>query len=480
MGSTKTISILTAQKPRDAHFVGIGGSGMRALASVLTEQGWTVSGSDLKPESAKKLIAPGIRVHRGHASDHVPQDVQLLVYSDAIPSDNPERRRAEQLQIESLSYAQLLGRLTSAHRTLAVSGTHGKSTVTAMAADILVRAGLDPTVICGAAPIRNSGSTAIGELGGRHGHGEFALVEACEYRKNFLHLQPHVAVLLNIEPDHFDYYRTSEQLTAAFARFIEKVPADGFVIVGHESTAAKQIALTSGRRTVTFGLYSEAHWRATNLEQSRGRYRFDLLRHGKRLSRMVLSVPGKHQVLNALAAAVLARHCGVSVQQIALGLASFRGLRRRLEIRGTWNSATWIDDYAHHPTEVKASLAAVRQMFPRRRICCVFQPHQASRLTALLDETAASLHNAETVAVAEVFRAREGTPQPGEATAADLAFQLRDAGIDVLGEHDPAAIARQLSGELGPTDVLVTMGAGDLGKIFYEFRERAGRNRAVA
>jgi UDP-N-acetylmuramate--alanine ligase len=475
----KAVKFHSVDKPRHAHFVGIGGSGMRALASVLAEQGWSVSGSDLRPASTKRLSARGICIRRGHASDHVPANARLLVYSDAIPVENPERGRAEHLHIESLSYAQLLGRLTGNQRTLAVAGTHGKSTVTAMTAEILVRAGLDPTVICGAAPIRSSDSS-IGAVGGRNGNGSLALVEACEYRENFLQLKPSVAVLLNIEPDHFDYYRTNEQLTTAFTRFAQQVPEDGLILAGHESPTAQQIALTSGRHVVTFGLQSEAHWRATNLEQSRGRYRFDLVRHGRRMSRIVLSVPGKHQVLNALAAAALARHCGVSVQQISQGLAAFRGLKRRLEPRGTWNGATWIDDYAHHPTEVKASLATVRQMFPRRRICCVFQPHQASRLTALLDETAASLHNADRIAVANVFRAREAAPQPGEATAADLSARLFASGLDVAAEHDPALIARQLASELGPTDVLVTMGAGDLGKIFDEFNERVRRNRAVA
>jgi len=470
-------------QPRIAHFVGIGGSGMRALATVLLEQSWTISGSDLRPEDAEGLIARGVRVFGDHASSNVPADAEVVIYSDAIPADNPERRKAEALGIPAYSYAQMLGEITSSSsapmRTLAIAGTHGKSTVTAMAAEILIRAGLDPTVICGASPIaRHENGTA--ETGGRNGKGDIALVEACEYRENFLHLAPEAAAILNIEPDHFDYYRSTEQLTAAFEKFASQVSPTGLLIVGSESSRAASIAKATDRNVTTFGLSADADWRATNLQQNRGRYRFELMRHGRLLTTVTLAIPGRHNVLNALAAAALTRHCGVSSQQIAQGLAFFAGLKRRLESRGRWHRTPWVDDYAHHPTEVKAALLAVRQMFPRRRIFCVFQPHQASRLTILLDELAASLQNADKLAVTKVFRAREGAPRPGEATAVDLAATVRAGGVDVLDEHSPLAIARRAAQELQPGDVLVTLGAGDLGKIFHEFRQRVGRDRAVA
>ena len=305
------------------------------------------------------------------------------------------------------------------------------------------------------------------------------MIEACEYRDNFLHLTPDVATLLNIEPDHFDYFRTSEQLNASFTKFVNRVPEDGLVIANYDNPSAHALAIRSGRKTISFGLSGEADWQATKLEHSRGRYRFDLVRHGHRLTTVTLAVSGRHNVLNGLAAATLARHCGASAQQIAQGLAGFRGLKRRLEIRGRFGTVPWIDDYAHHPTEINAALAAVRQMFPRRQIYCVFQPHQASRLTILLDEFAASLHNADKLAVTKVFRAREGAPRAGEATAVDLAATVRTLGTPVLDEHSPTAIARDLLTELKPDDVLVTLGAGDLGKIFHEFRERTRRDRAV-
>jgi UDP-N-acetylmuramate--alanine ligase len=472
-----------------AHFVGVGGAGMQALATVLSESGWIVSGSDLEIEQCRSLSVSGIDVVAGHAASNVPSEATVVVRSAAVPESNPEVRWAGRLQIPLRTYAEMLGTVSREFDTLAVAGTHGKSTVTAMVAEILFRAGLDPTVICGASPSGISSKTtnpsrknlqAIGPSGGRRGKGRYAVVEACEYRGNFFHLQPKVATVLNLEHDHFDCYRTPAQLIAAFERFIQQVPEDGLVVTSEDCHEIKEIARAAGRHAVTFGVASDANWRAANLEHSRGRYRFELVRHGKRLTRVVLSVAGRHNVANAVAAAAVARHCGVSVQQIAQGLASFRGLGRRLELRGRFGAARWIDDYAHHPTAIKATLETVRQTFPKRRLCCVFQPHQASRLTALLDEFVLVLHNADAIAVVDVYRAREGVPQPGDATAHDLAAQLRADGCEVLDEHQPQNIARQLAKKLQPGDVLVTLGAGDLGKNFDEFRERIRRNRAVA
>ncbi len=473
-----------AEGSKVAHFVGVGGSGMQALASVLSDRGWIITGSDLQSETGHELAPLATAIQVGHRPANVPSNAQVLIYSDAIPIDNCERIYAEHLRIPCFSYAQMLGKLTESKRTIAVAGTHGKSTVTAMTAEILVRAGLDPTVICGAMPrdtIQGPAThSAIGRFGGCNGGGALALVEACEYRENFLHLSPSVSVVLNIEPDHFDYYTTRPQLTAAFNKFVARTSSDGLMVISADCPVAKSLVTSTDRHVATFGFADDADWRAGNLEHARGRYRFDLMRRDKRLARVALSVPGRHNVANALAAAAIARHAGVSVQHIVQGLAAFRGLKRRLDARWTFEGVTWIDDYAHHPAEVTATLATLRQMFPRRRICCVFQPHQASRLTALLDEFAVSLHNADRVAVAEVFRAREGVPQLGDATASDLADRLRFDGMDVWHEHRPGTIVERLAEELQSGDVLATLGAGDLGKYFYEFHKRLRRDCAAA
>jgi len=460
------------RSPRRAHFVGIAGSGMRSLAAVLLGWGWYVSGSDTAPESVRFLAARGAKIHAGHASHYLPSGSDVLIYSDAVPESNPERRRAAELGIPTQSYFQVLGRLMSGTRGIAVAGTHGKSTVTAMLADLLVQAGLDPAVVFGATPIGQA-------CGGKPGKGQVTLVEACEYRSNFLHLRPTHAIILNIEPDHFDCFASFAQLRQAFARFAASVPQHGLLIVPDYLSLEwlGESGVSCG--VESFGLGPQAHWSARDLVADQGRFRFIISRAGKRLCQVRLQVPGRHNVLNALAAASLAWHQGVSPEQIASGLSKFSGLHRRLENVGTRGQVIFVDDYAHHPTEVTAGLLTLRAMFPGRRLWCVFQPHQASRTQHLLDEFAQSLQNADRVAVAEVFRAREAPRRPGEVTAADLAQRARKAGAWVAPVHTPDRIVRLLEADLAPGDVLVTMGAGDIGKICHAFVDRLREDRAA-
>ena len=516
-------------RPQRAHLIGIAGNGMRALADVLLGWGWTLSGSDLnvaafsryggadilvgskdpdKHDRQECLPHQGVRLFEGHAAGHLPTDTELVVYSDAVPADNPELRRAAELGIPTLSYFQMLGRLGVGRRTVAVAGTHGKSTTTAMLAHLLVAAGCDPTVVYGATPI---GATSGGRAGqGRSvfdvgwversephqkfpedggarfarptlqpcpnsrtdwpchaGRNDLMLVEACEYRANFLHLRPHQAAILGIEPDHFDCYDLLEQLEDAFWRFAALLTDDGFLLMRHNCPSMRRATAGLRCRVESFGMSSDADWSA-HLRDAGGTpslRRFEIRRFGHRLCEVELPMPGRHNVLNALAAAALAYENGLSADQISAGLATFPGLHRRLERLGTWRGAAVIDDYAHHPTEVTAALAAVRDMFPRARVWCVFQPHQASRTARLLDELAASLQNADKVLVGEIFRAREGDPQPGEVTAADLARHAAELGVEVVPGHADVEIRRTLETQLAPGDVLVTLGAGDVGKL---------------
>jgi UDP-N-acetylmuramate--alanine ligase len=411
------------------------------------------------------------------------------------------------------SYFQTLGKLMLDRRGIAVAGTHGKSTTTAMLASLLVAAGHDPTVVFGAA--------ALGEQsGGRAGRGPLLVVEACEYRANFLHLSPQQAVILAVEPDHFDCYGSPGQLHDAFRRFARRIPEGGLLVTHHDcrvleeclgradvipkaagndtSPKRKQgaqpgpsLALRAsmdrlagptgqlGCRRETFGFQAAADWAALNLDSQRGRYAFDLVRQGRKLVRVRLRVPGKHNVANALAAAALAWENGVGLEPMVWGLETFAGLRRRLERLGCWRGVTLLDDYAHHPTEISATLRAVREMYPGRRIWCVFQPHQASRTAHLLDELAASLQNADRVFVAEIFRAREPAHQPGEVTAADLARRIRLSESEVPRVHGTDLIFRLLGTRLAPGDVLITMGAGDIGKLNHAFVDRLRQDRAA-
>jgi len=469
-GMTQTLAggsaAAVAERPRRAHLVGIAGSGMSSLARLLSDWGWTLSGSDCALAGTADLAARGVALHEGHAHDYLPDDVDLVVCSDAIGADNPELSSAAARGIPIRSYFEMLASLGRGRRTLAVAGTHGKSTATAMAAEIFVRAGLDPTAIYGATPVgRPSGARA--------GRSRWMLVEACEYRANFLKLRPEAAVVLGIEPDHLDYYGSREALQAAFARFVALVPAGGLVLVRHECAATRAVSAAAAGRVETFGLDPRAGYTARNLRPRAGRYAFELVRHGDCLGEIRLQVPGRHQVLNALAAAALALEHRAAMADVAATLEAFRGLRRRLEVRGVWRGVDLVDDYAHHPTEVAATLATIREMYPQRRVWCVFQPHQACRTAHFLDEFAASLQNVDKLMVAEIFRAREPQPRRGEITAADLAAQAAAGGVEVMAAHEPRAIVRRLRDRLAEGDVLVTMGAGDIGGIHAQLKGRS-------
>ncbi len=454
---------------------------MRSLAHVLLQKGWRLSGSDLLIRCDDSLTKAGIRIYAEHAAENVSPGVDLVIHSSAIAADNSELFRAAKLGIPIVSYAEMLGLLMVGRRGLAIAGTHGKSTTTAMTAEILMAAGCDPTYVYGASPCGDGD-------GGRAGNGPIVLVEACEYRENFLQLPPHDAVILNVEPDHFDCYPTREGLDDAFGRFAAMLPREGTLIVPSGDYAAGWDQRACERRPTeqeswwagvccaglshptvcrieTFGLSEDADWRAVNVRSKCGRYSFDLIRHDCRLGRVELAVFGRHNFLNALAAAALAAVNGCPAEAILAGLANFRGLRRRLErVYEADGLAIW-DDYAHHPTEISTTLATIREISPHSRIWCLFQPHQASRTACLLDELALSLQNAERVLIADIFRAREGPPKAGEVTAADLAARTRALGQEVFGSHALTDIQHYLQTHLTKSDVLVVIGAGDIGRI---------------
>lgn len=427
-----------------AHLVGVAGAGMRSLARLLLEAGWDVSGSDL---------ALG-----GHDAVAVTPQLDLVVHSAAIGHDNVELQRARELNVPTMGYAEALRLLSHGRTTLAVAGTHGKSTTTAMLAEILHAGGLDPSYLFGAAGVRTDAP------GGHCGDDPVFAVEACEYRRHFLHLAPQMAVITGIEPDHFDCYPDINALEESFAEFADRVPADGLVLRRAECKVARRVSADVAARVVTFGGVVGADWRAVPLEQDRGRYTFRIERAGRSFVECRLLVPGRHNMFNALAAAALAAEFGVPAEAIAAGISHFRGLSRRLETIRTEHGLRHVDDYAHHPTEVAAALAAIREMYPAARLWCVFQPHQVSRTEHLLDELAASLQNADKVVVADVFAARESSPDV-RGLAVALAELTTRRGATVVPLHDTEEIAAHLASELQPGDVLATLGAGDIRKV---------------
>ena len=450
-----------------AHFVGAGGSGMRSLAAVLHEAGWGITGSDSSAVDAKTYPFP---VFSGHNAQNLPENIHYLIHSDAVQPGNAELTAATERGIPCKSYFQALGELMCDRVGVAVAGTHGKSTVTAMAASCLVASGMDPTVVYGAAKPGKA-------HGGRFGSGPVMLVEACEYRQNFLQITPHAAVILGVEPDHFDCFPTPESLDRAFADFAQNIAADGHLLARHECPRARCAATAAACRVETFGFSPHADWHACIKDISRGIYTISVLHRRTHLLTARLNVPGRHQALNATAAVALAAQLGAKTEAIQEAIEHFSGIQRRLQRVGCVNNVIFLSDFAHHPTEIRVTLEAVREIDPDRRLVCVFQPHQAGRTAALLDETAVSLNNVDKLALMEIYRAREGPVRPGDVTSSDLAAAIRRHGgtVDLvpnenmLGED---ALADYLQSTIRPGDWLLAMGAGDIGRKLHEALRR--------
>ena len=466
------VSTSTLIRPRDdaalriesagrAHLVGAAGAGMQAMADVLHDAGWTLSGSDPR---AGTLRNPRFDVAGEHRAEAVDSAVGLVVYSDAVPIANPELERARELGIPVLGYPQLLGQLSETRTTAAVAGTHGKSTTTAMAAQILSTAGGDPTVIYGATPIDRQNRSRLGR-------GRWLLAEACEFRENFRHLQPDIAVVLGIEHDHVDCFDAPDDVEAAFSRFAAKVPAEGLVLARADCPATRRACRRLVCASETFGFSVDATWQATALRERCGYYSFQLRCRRRLVCEVKLSVPGRHNVVNALAAAALASHCGASGTVIGAGLSQFAGLRRRTEPVADDGFVALVDDYAHHPAAMTAALQTVRQMYPARRLWCLFEPHQSSRTIRLLDQFARTLHNADRIVVTEVFPAREETGV-ARAVSADLVERLKSLGAHAVFRSTAEEIVGHLQSSVQPGDVFAVLGAGDIGAVAHELGKR--------
>lgn len=448
-------------QPQLFHFLGIGGAGMRALATVMDCEEVSVSGSDCSPAACDELG------DRGWAIDPATNGVDLsevdaLICSDAIHADHPVRRDAARLGVAIQSYADLVGKHLIDQAGAAIAGTHGKSTTTAMVAEILIAAGLDPTVFCGAVPISGWSAT-----GGRRGRSDLVVAEACEYRDNFLKLRGSVAAITNIEPDHFDFFKTAPQLQNSFRRFAAGVDRAGVLVVNQNCSSARDASRAAQCRVETFGHGAEADWNAEISDWRDGCAELRLKFRGKVLGTALLKVLGEHNVLNAIAAVAVAMHCGARPNDVVEGLTGYSGLRRRLQRVGEFENVHIWDDYAHHPTEIRAALESLRRVRPASRIVCVFQPHQVSRTEALFDEFADALQLADLVLVAPIFRARERRSKGSEPSADDLASHISRCGTPSFACGDFQCIQSVLKLVCCTGDVLVTLGAGDIWKVSH-------------
>jgi UDP-N-acetylmuramate--alanine ligase len=447
---------------RKLHFVGIGGIGMSGIAEILVDQKFAVTGSDRAPgENTERLEQLGVKVSIGHDAKNVDQDVDVLVFSSAIPPDNPEILEAQRRKIPVIRRAEMLAEVMRLKYGIGIAGTHGKTTTTSMVSLVLIEGGIDPTVIVGGRLRGLAGSNA------RLGKGEFIVVEADEFDRSFLSITPTIAVLTTLETDHLDCYRDLEDIKGAFIQFAGKVPFYGFVVLCLDEPALQEIMPKIKKKIITYGLNGQADLQAVDLVHKQNTTRFLVVHEGKDLGEITLQIPGKHNVQNALAAIAVGTELNLPFEKIRAGIEKFTGVFRRWEVKAEVDGITVVDDYAHHPTEIKATLSGAKAGW-RRRVVAVFQPHLYSRTRDFYDEFGRSFFNADVLVVTDVYPAREEPIQgiTGEIIA-NAALQFGHKSVHYV--PDKRAVPDFLMKIRKKGDIIITIGAGDIWKYGEEF-----------
>ncbi len=444
---------------KSIHFVGIGGVGMSGIAEVLVNLGYRVTGSDARSsEITRRLQAAGARVYEGHAAAHA-RGAQVVVVSSAVAPGNPEVAEARRLGVPVVLRAQMLAELGRMKKTVTVAGSHGKTTTTSMVAMALRAAGADPTIIIGG-QLKNIRSNA------KLGVGEYLVAEADESDGSFLHLTPLVAVVTNVDDDHMDHYGTMAALQDAFVAHLQRLPFYGAAVVCADDPVLRALRPRITRPTVTYGFSAGADWRARGTRLSKDGSTCEVLHKGRRALTLRLRVPGRHNVSNALAALAAGRFLGFDLKRLARGLSEFRGVGRRLDRLGAAGGVEFVDDYGHHPTEVRATLAAVAGLWKAERVVVVFQPHRYSRTKRLAKEFGPAFQGADKVWVTEIYPAGE---KPLRGVSAGLIVDAaRRAGADCA----PFPGALEAAKQLKSGDVVLTLGAGDVWKIGEDLLRR--------
>lgn len=454
-------------KPQHVHFVGIGGIGMSGIAEVLLTLGYQVSGSDLKlSPTTERLSNLGAQIHLGHTAANV-EGAKAVVVTSALDSSNPEVAEARRLQIPVIPRGELLAELMRLKFGIAVAGSHGKTTTTSMVASILNAADLDPTVVVGGRVVGMQGSNA------QVGKSTVLVVESDESDGSFLKLAPIIAVVTNIDREHLDHYASLEEIQSAFTDFVNKVPFYGAAVLCMEDQNIQQIFPSIKRRTITYGRTAQVDLEIQNVVLSAAGSNFSVQRRGTELGSFRLNVPGLHNVLNATAAIAVGLEMEVEVSKIQQGLAAFSGVDRRFSIRGVEHGVTVVDDYGHHPTEVKATLAAAK-LSPYRRIHVLFQPHRFSRTKHLIDDFGTAFHQADDLYLLDIYAASEQAIA-GVNTQALLekirSFGHRSAHYAANIDEGVAAIAAAAE----PGDLIITLGAGNVSQAAEKILDRLRR-----
>lgn len=441
------------------HCIGIGGIGLSAVAEILMARGYDISGSDMKEsDMTAKLARDGARIHIGHNAENV-EGKDLVIYSSAISMENPELARATELGIPTVTRAQALGALMEEYdSSIAISGTHGKTTTTSMVSLILKNAQKEPTILVGGNLPEINGNVYVGQ-------NDYFVTEACEYMDSFLNLKPKIEIILNIDSDHLDYFKDVDHIARSFDKFAKLVPENGAVIAYDANPFVKSV-ISGLPNAIPFGLSESCDYYASDINfDNDGMPQFKVNHGGKVLGQIELAVPGEHNILNALAAFACCHIQGVAVEDIIKTLDGYTGTHRRFDLLGeTSTGIRIVDDYAHHPTEIKATLAAVRNM-KHNTLWCLFQPHTYTRTMALLDDFATAFDEADKVVLAEIYAAREKNIHKISSKTLMNKIKEHDVNKDVYFFEDFEEIASFVYNNAQEGDLVITMGAGDIYKV---------------
>ncbi|MBW2108257.1 MAG: UDP-N-acetylmuramate--L-alanine ligase [Deltaproteobacteria bacterium] len=446
------------QKKYHIHFVGIGGIGMSGMAELLLNLGYQVSGSDLRrTDITERLAGLGGTVFQGHRPEYV-QGADVVVVSSAVGPDNPECLAAREAMVPVIPRGEMLAELMRLKYGIAVAGAHGKTTTTWITGFVLERGGLDPTMVIGG-KLNSLGSNA------RLGQGEFIVAEADESDGSFLRLSPTIAVVTNIDAEHLDYYQHLESIKKVFLDFINKVPFYGLAVLCLDNEGIQELIPRIEKRFVTYGLSSQADFQATDVSFEGLKSLFTLSFRGDLLGRVELNLPGIHNVYNTMASVAVGLELGIPFEKTLVALRQIEGVQRRLEVKGsTVGGVTVVDDYGHHPTEIKVTLQAVRQSWPDRRVVVIFQPHRYSRTQALFDDFTRSFYEADSLVVLPIYSAGESAV-PG-VSGRNLYEGIRAHGHkEVVYQEEPEKALSYLKQVVKPGDIVLTLGAGDVWKL---------------
>jgi UDP-N-acetylmuramate--alanine ligase len=453
------------QKKYHVHFVGIGGIGMSGIAELLINLGYEVSGSDLVSSNiTTRLASLGARVYEGHLSDHI-DGADVVVISSAVRADNPEVMASRASAVPVIPRAEMLAELMHLKYGIAVAGAHGKTTTTSIVAEVLNRGALDPTVVIGGR-LNSLGTNAV------LGRGEFIVAEADESDGSFLHLSPTITVVTNIDAEHLDYYKDMGQIKAVFLDFINKVPFYGLAVLCLDNEHIQRLIPKIVKRYATYGLTTQADCQAKEIVSEGLKSRFQVLWQ-KKLGAICLNLPGLHNIYNALASVVVGIELGIGFNMIKAALEKMQGVQRRFQLKGNVGGIIFVDDYGHHPTEIRATLDTVRQCWPDRRIVVIFQPHRYTRTAALFEDFTRAFYRADSLVVLPIYPAGE-IPIPG------VEGEILCEGIKAHGHKDATfkrgvkEVLDHLSHRLDANDVVLTLGAGPVWKIGEEIIRSIG------